>query len=81
MTWAVNVMGYYWMTLGLLDSFAGSREDPAKVVFVASNYAGESDIDDVELEGKVYEENMAYRRSKEANRMLVVPFSERFPTS
>jgi NAD(P)-dependent dehydrogenase (short-subunit alcohol dehydrogenase family) len=47
------------------------------VVNVASYWAGDLDLDDLEFKRRPYNNNTAYRQSKQANRMLTVAFAER----
>ncbi|MDH5717523.1 MAG: SDR family NAD(P)-dependent oxidoreductase [Spirochaetia bacterium] len=72
---AVNIMSYFWMTLELLDSLKKSA--PSRVVNVASYWAGDLNIADLNFEKRPYNNNLAYRQSKQANRMLSFAFSER----
>lgn len=73
---ATNVLGYFWLTRALADQLlAGS---PSRVVNVASYWAGDLDLDDLEFRRRPYNNNTAYRQSKQANRMLTVAFAERF---
>ena len=72
---ATNVMGYFWMT----EAFAPhlGRSPHARVVNVASNWAGGLDIDDLEFKRRPYDSGLAYRQSKQANRMLTVAFADK----
>jgi NAD(P)-dependent dehydrogenase (short-subunit alcohol dehydrogenase family) len=73
---ATNVLGYFWLTRALSDHLrAGS---PARVVNVASYWAGDLDLDDLEFRRRPYNNNTAYRQSKQADRMLTVAFAECF---
>ena len=73
---ATNVLGYFWLTRAFSDQLrAGS---PSRVVNVASYWAGDLDLDDLEFRRRPYNNNTAYRQSKQANRMLTVAFAERF---
>lgn len=72
---ATNVLGYVWMTRELLPAL--QRGERARVVNVASYWAGELDIDDLEFEHRRYDSGVAYRQSKQANRMLTVAWSRR----
>jgi NAD(P)-dependent dehydrogenase (short-subunit alcohol dehydrogenase family) len=45
---------------------------------LASYWAGDLDLDDLEFRRRPYNNNTAYRQSKQANRMLTVAFAERF---
>jgi len=75
MQFATNVLGYFWLPRALRDQLrAGS---PSRVVNVASYWAGDLDIDDLEFKRRRYSNGTAYRQSKQANRMLTVAFSER----
>lgn len=72
---AVNVLSYFWMTEAFTPHLkAGS---PARIVNVASYWAGDLDIDDLEFKHRPYRNGTAYRQSKQANRMLTVAFAER----
>ena len=71
---ATNVLGYYWLTLALASNLA--KGAPSRVVNVASYWAGDLDIDDLEFRRRRYDNNAAYRQSKQANRMLTVALAE-----
>ena len=72
---ATNVLGYFWLTRALAEQLrAGS---PARVVNVASYWAGDLDLDDLEFKSRPYNNDTAYRQSKQANRMLTVAFARR----
>jgi NAD(P)-dependent dehydrogenase (short-subunit alcohol dehydrogenase family) len=72
---ATNVLGYFWMT----QAFTGHlrQSAPARVVNVASYWAGDLDLDDLEFKRRIYRNGTAYRQSKQANRMLTVALAER----
>jgi len=72
---ATNVLGYFWM----IDAFTEilKQSAPARVVNVASYWAGDLDMDDLEFKRRRYNNNTAYRQSKQADRMLTVAFAER----
>lgn len=72
---ATNVMGYFWMTEAFTPRL--SRSPHARVVNVASNWAGGLDIDDLEFKHRPYDSGLAYRQSKQANRMLTVAFADK----
>ena len=73
---ATNVLGYFWLTRAFSDQLrAGS---PSRIVNVSSYWAGDLDLDDLEFRRRPYNNNTAYRQSKQANRMLSVAFAERF---
>jgi len=73
---ATNVLGYFWLTWALIDHLRAGT--PSRVVNVASYWAGDLDLDDLEFRRRPYNNNTAYRQSKQANRMLTVAFAERF---
>ena len=72
---ATNVLGYFWMTQAFRDILA--RSAPARVINVASYWAGDMDLGDLEFRRRRYNNNRAYRQSKQANRMLTAAFAER----
>ena len=73
---ATNVLGYYRLTLALQPNLERAAE--SRVVNVASYWAGDIDLDDLEFTRRRYDNNTAYRQSKQANRMLTVALAERF---
>lgn len=75
--WATNVLGYHWM----IQAFAPvlRRSAPARVVNVASYWAGGLDLGDPEFRRRPYDNGAAYRQSKQANRMLARAHSRRLP--
>lgn len=76
MQFAVNVLSYYWLTRALQARlFAGA---PARVVNVASYWAGDLDLADPEFRVRRYDQHRAYRQAKQANRMLTRALAERF---
>ena len=72
---ATNVMGYFWMTEAFTPQLRQCSH--ARVVNVASNWAGGLDIDDLEFKHRPYDSGLAYRQSKQANRMLTVAFADK----
>jgi NAD(P)-dependent dehydrogenase (short-subunit alcohol dehydrogenase family) len=72
---ATNVLGYFWMPRALDEQLRSGS--PARVVNVASYWAGDLDLDDLEFRSRPYNNNTAYRQSKQANRMLTVAFARR----
>lgn len=72
---ATNVLGYFW----LIDEFTDvlKTSAPARIINVASYWAGGLDLDDLEFARRNYNNDKAYRQSKQANRMLSVAFSEK----
>jgi NAD(P)-dependent dehydrogenase (short-subunit alcohol dehydrogenase family) len=72
---ATNVLGYVWMTQAFADILQASA--PARVVNVASYWAGDLDLDDLQFTRRRYNNTEAYRQSKQANRMLTVALAAR----
>lgn len=72
---ATNVLGYFWM----VEAFRPALEQaaPARVILVASYWAGDLDLSDLEFKRRRYNNNQAYRQSKQANRMLAIAWAER----
>lgn len=72
---ATNVLGYFWMIRAFQPHLAHSA--PARVVNVVSYYAGDLDLSDLEFKRRPYDNNRAYRQSKQAERMLTVALARR----
>ena len=72
MQFATNVLGYFRMTEHFMK-FMKDQTD-ARIVNVASYWAGGLDMDDLEFKKREYDNDAAYRQSKQANRMLTVAF-------
>ncbi len=68
---AVNVLGYHRMISYLLDHFSSY----ARIVNVSSYWAGDLDINDLQFEKRPYHNHIAYRQSKQAERMLTVAWA------
>ena len=73
---ATNVMGYFWM-MKYMHPHMKQSEDP-RIVNVASYWAGDLDLDDLQFKSRPYNNDKVYRQSKQADRMLTVAFSEVF---
>jgi len=71
---ATNVLGYFWMIQAFSEIL--KRSAPSRVVNVASYWAGDLDLDDLEFRRRRYNNGEAYRQSKQADRMLTVAFAE-----
>ncbi|MBK9001761.1 MAG: SDR family NAD(P)-dependent oxidoreductase [Myxococcales bacterium] len=71
---ATNVLGYLWTTELLRPALRlGARDaGEARVVNVASYWAGDLALDDLEFRRRRYDNDSAYRQSKQANRMLTL---------
>lgn len=76
MQWATNVLGYYWMIMGLQKQLMQTNNP--KIVNVASYWAGDLDLEDPEFKTRTYNNNTAYRQSKQADRMLTYGLAEFF---
>ncbi len=72
---ATNVLGYFWTITAFRDALAAAA--PARVVNVASYWAGGLDLRDLEFRRRRYDNDSAYRQSKQADRMLSVAFAQR----
>ncbi len=68
LTFATNVLGYFLLTQELLDLLKQSA--PARIVNVASSFASDLDLDDLEFERRPFESFRAYAQSKACDRML-----------
>ncbi len=75
MQFATNVLGYFWMIEEFKEPLMNST--PSRIVNVASYWAGDLDMDDLEFKKRRYNNDQAYRQSKQANRMLTVSFAEK----
>jgi len=71
---ATNIMGYFWM-MHYLRSFLKQSSNP-QIINVASYWTGGLDITDMQFTNRAYDNDSAYRQSKQANRMLTVAFAE-----
>lgn len=76
LTFATNVLGYYLLTAELVDALRVSTF--ARVINVASVYAGEVDLDDLQFERRPYDGMRTYAQSKACDRMLSWAFARRF---
>jgi NAD(P)-dependent dehydrogenase (short-subunit alcohol dehydrogenase family) len=75
MQFAVNVLGYFWMIQAFQEQLRAGV--PSRIVNVASYWAGGLDLADLEFKSRRYNNNEAYRQSKQADRMLTVAFAKR----
>jgi len=75
MQFATNVLGYFWM----IDLFTKHlrRGSAARIINVASYWAGGLDLGDLEFKKRPYNNDAAYRQSKQADRMLSAAFARR----
>jgi NAD(P)-dependent dehydrogenase (short-subunit alcohol dehydrogenase family) len=74
LTFATNVLAYLWMAQAFAPHLEGSA--PARIVNVASYWAGDLDMHDLEFRRRRFDNHTAYRQSKQANRMLTVALAE-----
>jgi retinol dehydrogenase-12 len=72
---ATNVLGYFWMMEAFTPQLKAGA--PSRVVNVASYWAGGLDLSDLEFKHRHYDNDAAYRQSKQADRMLTVAFAGR----
>jgi NAD(P)-dependent dehydrogenase (short-subunit alcohol dehydrogenase family) len=79
LTFATNVLGYFLLTHELLDVL--KRSAPARIVNVASEYASDLDLDDLQFETRKFESFRAYAQSKACDRMLTWAFARRLDKS
>jgi retinol dehydrogenase-13 len=77
MEFATNVLGYAWMMRAFEKALRAAA--PARIVNVASYWAGDLDLDDLQFKQRDYNNDTAYRQSKQADRMLTVAFARRWP--
>jgi NAD(P)-dependent dehydrogenase (short-subunit alcohol dehydrogenase family) len=75
LTFATNVLGYYLITQELIDVLKDSA--PSRIVNVASTFAGDLDLDDLQFEYRSYDGMKAYAQSKACDRMLTWAFARR----
>jgi NAD(P)-dependent dehydrogenase (short-subunit alcohol dehydrogenase family) len=73
---ATNVLGYYWMMQAFKPHLEAGA--PSRIVNVASYWAGGLDVRDLEFKTRSYDNDAAYRQSKQADRMISRYFAERY---
>ena len=74
-TFAVNVLGHQLLTKALLDELKNTAQ--SRIINVASHFAGKLDIDDISFDKRNYNESLAYKQTKQANRMLTREWARR----
>lgn len=79
LTFGTNVLGYFILTNDLLDLLRASA--PARIVNVASTFANDLDLDDLQFERRSYSGVKAYAQSKACNRMLTWAVARRIEGS
>ncbi|MBN2715470.1 MAG: SDR family NAD(P)-dependent oxidoreductase [Deltaproteobacteria bacterium] len=79
MQWATNVLGYF----GMIKAFESALRcaDTARIINVASYWAGGLNIKDPEFNHRSYDNDTAYRQAKQADRMLTRAFADRLSAS
>jgi len=75
LTFAVNVLAYFLLTRELLDLLKQSA--PARIVNVASSFAHDLDLDDLQFERRPFESFKAYAQSKACDRLLTWALARR----
>ena len=74
-TFAVNVLGHQLLTQLLLDELKSAGR--SRIINVASHFAGGLDLDDINFDKRNYDETLAYKQTKQANRMLTREWARR----
>jgi len=74
-TFSTNVLGYYRMVISLLPRLRESA--PARIVNVASTFASDLDLDDLEFTRRPWEAMKAYAQSKACDRLLTWALARR----
>ncbi|HLO31807.1 MAG TPA: SDR family NAD(P)-dependent oxidoreductase [Anaerolineales bacterium] len=75
LTFATNVLGYFLLTQELLEVL--KRSAPARIINVASQYASDLDLDDLQFERRNFESFRAYAQSKACDRLLTWALARR----
>lgn len=79
LTFATNVLGYYLLTKELLELLKANTS--ARIVNVASTFAGDVALDDLQFKHRPYDGMKAYAQSKACDRMLTWTFARRLENS
>jgi NAD(P)-dependent dehydrogenase (short-subunit alcohol dehydrogenase family) len=79
LTFATNVLGYFLLTSELLGVLAAAAS--TRIVNVASAFAGDLDVDDLQFERRPYDVLKAYAQSKACNRLLTWALARRLAGS
>jgi NAD(P)-dependent dehydrogenase (short-subunit alcohol dehydrogenase family) len=75
LTFATNVLGYFLLTQQLLDVLEASAG--ARIINVASAYASDLDLDDLQFDRRPFESFRAYAQSKACDRLLTWAMARR----
>ena len=79
LTFATNVLGYHLMVKQFLDLLRAGA--PARIVNVASTFAGDLDLDDLQFQRRPFDAIKAYSQSKACDRMLTWALARRLEGS
>jgi len=79
LTFATNVLGYYLLTVELINVLKSSV--PSRIINVASTFVSDLDLDDLQFEHRPYDGMKAYAQSKACDRMLTWAFARRLEKS
>ena len=79
LTFATNVLGYYLLTRELLDHLKAGA--PARIINVASEFASDLDLNDLQFERRPFESRKAYAQSKACDRLLTWALARRLEGS
>lgn len=74
-TFGTNVLGYYRLSLALLPRLKECA--PSRIVNVASTFASDLDLDDLEFKKRPWDSMKAYAQSKACDRLLTWALSRR----
>jgi NAD(P)-dependent dehydrogenase (short-subunit alcohol dehydrogenase family) len=75
LTFATNVLGYFLLTQEVLDTLKVST--PSRIINVASAFASDLDLDDLEFDRRPFESFKAYAQSKACDRLLTWALARR----
>jgi len=75
LTFATNVLGYFLLTRELIDCLKASA--PARIVNVASQFASDLDLADLQFERRPFDSVKAYAQSKACDRLLTWALARR----
>ena len=79
LTFATNVLGYFLLTHELLDLIMSSA--PARILNVASEFASDLDLNDLQFERRPFDSMKAYAQSKACDRLLTWALARRLAGS
>jgi len=75
LTFATNVVGYFLLTLELMEVLKAGA--PSRIVNVASSFASDLDLDDLQFARRPFEGMKAYAQSKVCDRLLTWALARR----